>query len=434
MSAMKAGSETGRARTAMLEKSESVRMYSSSALHAAKYHHFARAESNLLTSPTRCNGSVGLPAVAVVDDAGAVLGILRRERLSALLLRPFGREVLRRSLVAEVVEEVPAFGAHSDIFAVAELMLPSAGAAPPGGRPKDGGDFCVLLGEGGAFLALLASQDLANYLSRMTQDDIELAGRLQERLLAGEGLAGESREDGSSWRIEAWSRPAKGVGGDFYFTKRLDDGRLFLTLCDVSGKGVAASLIVSMVWGMLRMFDFRRGLRELVLGLNEAIVATFHMEKYMTGIFLVYDPSEQRVHCADMGHSHAVVFRGGSPALDKGTEGQPAHRRRARGRAGHYPYRLKRGDDLLVYSDGLIEQEDSRAIEFSERRLIAAASGAIGRGEKLREVLPAALDAHRGTAGPSATPRAGRYELPFAFRSIGPERLRLEPRDAMTVS
>jgi sigma-B regulation protein RsbU (phosphoserine phosphatase) len=372
---------------AILERSGSVRMYSSSALHAARYFHFAREGANLLSVADELQGELAPPAVAVVDDDGRVLGIVRKDRLFALLGKPFGREVLRRSLVAELVEEAPAFDAHADLFAVAQRMLPGAGIAGGGGD----GEYCVLLGEGGRFLALLASQDLANYLSSMTQDDIELAGRLQERLLASDGL-----EEDRAWRVEAWSRPAKGVGGDFYFTKRLDDGKLFLALCDVSGKGVAASLIVSMVWGMLRMFDFARGLRNLVLGLNESVVATFHMEKYMTGIFLVYDPADRRLLCADMGHSHSVVFRQGRARSLKGPRGNLPIGVEAEIDPAIYPYRLEPGDALLLYSDGLLEQEDGAAAEYGERRLVATAASAIGRGAHLREAIPAALDAHRG--------------------------------------
>jgi phosphoserine phosphatase RsbU/P len=380
-----------RAPRSIIERSESVRMYSSSALHAARYFQFVRAVDNLLDAADELQPEPSLPAVAVVGEHGEVLGILRRDRLFALLGKPFGREVLRKSLVAELVEEVPTFDAHADLFAVAERLLPGAGAGARGSEAE----FCVLLGEDGRFLALLAAQDLANYLSRMTQEDIELAGHLQERLLAGETLASLS-EGGDAWRIEAWSRPAKGVGGDFYFTKRLPDGRLFLALCDVSGKGVAASLIVSMVWGMLRMYDFGRGLRELVLGLNESIVATFHMEKYMTGVFLIYNPADRRLHCADMGHSHAVVFRGGVPRSIKGTRGNLPIGVEAELDPAIYPYRLEAGDSLFIYSDGLLEQEDRLAAEFGERRLIASAAAALARGSDLREALPATIDAHRG--------------------------------------
>lgn len=383
------------AAASVLRKSGAVRMYSSSALHAARYFHSVGADSNLLEAADEMRADPGLPAVAVTGEAGRVLGILRRDRLFALLGKPFGREVLGKSLVAELVEVVPFFDAHADLFAVAERMLPGAsahsGAAARGGSAREDGDFCVLVGEGGCFLALLASQDLANYLSRITQDDIELAGRLQERLLSGEGLSEEG-----SWGVEAWARPAKGVGGDFYFSKRLGDGKLFLALCDVSGKGVAASLIVSMVWGMLRMFDYGRGLRELVVGLNESIVATFHMEKYLTGIFLIYDPAERRLLCADMGHSHCVVFRGGRARSLKGPRGNLPIGVEGELDPAIYPYRLESGDSLLLYSDGLIEQEDSRAAEFGEQRLVSTAAAAIGLGSRLRDALPAALDAHRG--------------------------------------
>ena len=378
-----------RDRTPMLERVDMARMYSSSALHAARYFQFIRSDARVLALADEFQEDQGLPAVAVVDAGGdeaaggaRVLGIVRRDRLYALLGKPFGREVLARSRVYELVEEVPSFGAHEDLFAVAARMLPG------------GGEYCLLLGADGRFLGLLAAQDLANYLSRMTQEDIAFAGRLQERLMGSE--AGAAFGTIAGRRVEAWSRPAKGVGGDFYFSKELPDGRLFLALCDVSGKGVAASLIVSMVWGMLTMFDFGKGLRELILRINESIVATFHMEKYLTGIFLVFDPAERRLLSADMGHSHVVLFRAGRPRSLKGPRGNLPIGVEAELDPVIYPYRLEAGDELLVYSDGLVEQEDSQGREYGEHRLVDTAASAIAGGKSLREAIPEAIDRHRG--------------------------------------
>jgi sigma-B regulation protein RsbU (phosphoserine phosphatase) len=167
---------------------------------------------------------------------------------------------------------------------------------------------------------------------------------------------------------------------------------------------------------MLRMFDFRRGLRELALGLNESIVVTFHMEKYMTGVFLIYDPAKRRLLCADMGHSHIVIFRAGIPRSLKGPRGNLPIGVDIELDPAIYPYRLEAGDCLLIYSDGLIEQEDAKGSEFGERRLIAAAASAIARGARLRETLLAALDAHRGAAGPSAIPQQD--DMSFLLLSI----------------
>ncbi len=379
----------------LLRKAEPVRMYSSSALHAAKYFHYVREDVGVLDLAEEFQRNQGLPAVAVVEPGGRARGILRKDALFGLLGKPFGRDVLAKSRVSELVEEVPVFDAHADLFEVAARMLPS------------GGEFCLLVGEpstgaaggsptgGGRFLGLLASQDLANYLSRMTQEDIELAGMLQERFMAGGAGEPLSLEACS---VEAWSRPAKGVGGDFYFIKELPGGKLFLALCDVSGKGVAASLIVSMVWGMLTMFDFERGLRDLVIALNQSIVGNFHLEKYLTGIFLIYDSAERRLLCADMGHSHALLFRGGRPRRLKGPRGNLPVGVEEELDPAIYPYRLAPGDRLFVFSDGLTEQEDWSGAEFGEPRLVESAALAISRGESLRYAIPAAIDAYRGLA------------------------------------
>jgi sigma-B regulation protein RsbU (phosphoserine phosphatase) len=241
------------------------------------------------------------------------------------------------------------------------------------------------------FQAILSAQDLANYMSRITQDDIELAGKLQERLQeSNEAIGGEE------WSFEAWSRPAKGVGGDFYFTRRMDDGRVFLALCDVSGKGVAASLVVSMTWGMLRVFDLRRGLGELIRTLNEAIVTTFHLEKYLTGFFAVYDPATRDLSMADMGHSHVFLFRGRktiSPRMRRGNlpigierDIDPASGR----------WKLEEGDRLFVFSDGLTEQENAAGEEYGERRLIRTTSEALHCAEGLHASVSEAIDAFRG--------------------------------------
>jgi sigma-B regulation protein RsbU (phosphoserine phosphatase) len=369
------------------------RMYSSSALHAAKYFCYARADAHVLDLADELGHRPELPVVAIIDVEGKTLGIVVREKLFGLLGKSFGREVLGRSRVSELALEVPVFDAHADLFAVAGSLL------------ADGDEYCILSGPGGAFLGILASQDLANYLSRMTQDDIELAGRLQERLLgASSGGRGEASEH---YGIEAWSRPAKGVGGDFYFVKELPGGQLFLALCDVSGKGVAASIIVSMVWGMLTMFDYQRGLSDLVVGINDSIVTTFHMEKYLTGVFLIYDPAGQRLAYADMGHSHATLFRGGRPRLLRGPRGNLPVGVEAELEPDIAHFRLKPGDKLFLYTDGLIEQEDSTGREFGERHLIEAVLTAIEKGESLRDAIPKALDAHRGVTAAAAVPTDG---------------------------
>src|SRR5467141_4891728 len=53
--------------------------------------------------------------------------------------------------------------------------------------------------------------------------------------------------------IHAFSKPTRYVGGDFYDFLTLETGELFGVLADVSGKGISASLLSSMLLGCLQM-------------------------------------------------------------------------------------------------------------------------------------------------------------------------------------
>ena len=147
---------------------------------------------------------------------------------------------------------------------------------------------------------------------------------------------------------------------------------------------------------MLRMNDFSKGLASLLVSLNEAIVATFHLEKYLTGFFCVFDPGSRELAVADMGHSHALILRaGGARRLKAPNSNLPIGVETELHPLIHV-WHLRPGDALLVYSDGLTEQEDQGGAEFGEGRLAAVALKSLARGASLRDTLPLALDTHRG--------------------------------------
>lgn len=362
-----------------MSRAEPVKVYGSSALLAARHFDCVSCEARTLELADGMRSLPSVEVVAVLDRDSRPLGIIQRERLFALLGKPFGREVLGRTAVSELAERVPLLDVNENVFSAA------------GAEPEGMAEYRVLVSADGCFRGLLSSRDLSDYLSRMTRDDIELAGDIQSRLEeCNEAI------DGDGLSFEAWSRAARGVGGDFWFTRRLDDGTVFFCLCDVSGKGVAASLVVSMVYGMLLMYDYGKGLPALLSGLNESIIATFRLERYLTGFFAILDPRRGTLAVADMGHSHAIILRGGRGM-------------RLRGKARNMPigispqlspqietWRLLSGDSLLVYSDGLVEQEGPGGREFGEARLSMAFASAIEAGGAVAEALPFAVDAHRG--------------------------------------
>ena len=325
----------------------------------------------------------GLPVVAVVDENGKARGIVRMDRLFEMLGKPFGIEILGKARVDEIREDVPHWPAGAELYSVAEDALKDAAAHQL--------QWYILDEDNGAFAGIFSVHDLANYLSAITREDVEYAGRLQERLIAGhENLAG------AGWNFEGWSRSAKGIGGDLYFANSFSGDEAFFCLSDISGKGVSASVLVSMAYGMLRMHDHAKGLKHLILKLNAAVVEAFHLEKYLTGIFMTWNGVSKRLTVADMGHSHILVFRNGKPGRFKSLNTNLPIGIEQNIEPVLNKFQLMAGDVVFVYSDGFTEQEDSKGMEFGERRLRDTVARCLKAGTPIAQVLPEAFDRFRG--------------------------------------
>jgi len=370
-----------------LFRAEPVKIYATSIMKAARHFWCAKSTARVLAIADALQSLPEAAAVTLLGPEGAPIGVIVRESLFALLGKNYGREVLGRCAAEEVCARASVLDCDAGLFSVAGEILRD-------GNPDAGENrFFPLVDAGGRFAGTVSSRDLAEHLSRMTRADIDLAGVLQERLVAF-----DEDVEGRGWRLEAWSRPAKGVGGDLCFARLLEDGRRFIALVDVSGKGVAASIVVSMVWGMMRMHDFRQGIRGMVRELNDAIVQTFQMEKYLTGIFMVFDPASGRLSFADMGHSHAMLMKDGRPRRLRGLRANLPVGVELEIEPAVHSIRLEGGDGFLVYSDGISEQEDSASSEYGEKRVALAAVRASRSGRSLKDILPADLDRFRGRA------------------------------------
>ncbi|MDR1626554.1 MAG: SpoIIE family protein phosphatase [Spirochaetia bacterium] len=363
-----------------------LRSYPNSIQRLAKYFTSVGADKKIAELADFLDKDRLIFAVCVVDGGARPLGIIRRDKLFLLLGKRFGWDLMGQRLVREITEEAPMYPGETNIFTVSQFFS----AALRDGSPEMGNSFIVLTGEGGVFTGMLSFQDLSNYFVDMTSRDIALASLLQERFLAS---ADEIPD--REIQVNAWSLPAKGVGGDFYFIKNLGAGRFFAALCDVSGKGIAASLVVSMVWGFLRADTLRAGLARLIADLNALIVSTFHMEKYLTGFFLIYDSAQKQLQFADMGHAHNVFLRDGrANDMEKTRKNLPLGLepdiRPATFRIG-----IKRSDALLIYTDGITEQDNPKGEEFGGRRLLALARQCLSQGEALEKLLVPALEDFR---------------------------------------
>jgi sigma-B regulation protein RsbU (phosphoserine phosphatase) len=376
-----------------------VRSYPNSIQKLARYFKTISSDKTIAETADLFDKDTGVFVLCVVDTLSRPLGIVRRDRLFLLLGKRFGWDLMGKQPVPDVAETVPVFSGDTNIFTVSQVLS----AAFKEGAAGTENSFIVLTGPQGVFTGMLSFQDLSNYFVDMTNGDIALASLLQERFLANAGEVSCGKAG-----VTAWSLPAKGVGGDFYFIKDLGEGRFFAALCDVSGKGIAAALVVSMAWGFLRAHPIKGGLADVIAALNASVTGTFHMEKYLTGFFMIYDSSSRQLQFADMGHSHNLLLRGRAfHPLEMARVNLPvgieADIKPAVFRTG-----IKANDALLIFTDGITEQDNPDGQEFGDRRLLELALQSHLENRNLDTLLAPALENFRKT-----TPQ--RDDMTFLF-------------------
>jgi serine phosphatase RsbU (regulator of sigma subunit)/CHASE1-domain containing sensor protein/anti-sigma regulatory factor (Ser/Thr protein kinase) len=194
------------------------------------------------------------------------------------------------------------------------------------------------------------------------------------------------------WKIAYHYQPAREVGGDFYDFLRLDDGRVGLVIGDVSGKGIAAALVMANTQSVLRAVARRGNIApgRVLAEANEVLYAYIPSGTFVTCFYGVLDPESGRLVYANAGHDPPYTQQGGD-AQELRARGMPL------GLMPGMPYEEKEavlaaGDDLLLYSDGLVEAHDPDGEMFGFprlRKLIMAQSG--GSGEEVVDFLLAEL-------------------------------------------
>jgi serine phosphatase RsbU (regulator of sigma subunit)/CHASE2 domain-containing sensor protein len=164
--------------------------------------------------------------------------------------------------------------------------------------------------------------------------------------------------------------PVREVGGDLYDIVKLDGNRVVITIGDVCGKGIPASLFMAITQTVMRLV-VRAGqdLQAEIAAANKLLVANNREEMFTTLFCGVIDvPSGTMSYC-NCGHNPPLVLRrGGSTFEPLHNCGPPL------GIVDDVSYvprsiALAPGDMLLLYTDGVTEAESSQSAQFGMERL-----------------------------------------------------------------
>ncbi|AXC10596.1 Serine phosphatase RsbU, regulator of sigma subunit [Acidisarcina polymorpha] len=204
-------------------------------------------------------------------------------------------------------------------------------------------------------------------LERRTAQELEIAKQVQARLFP-QTLPAVAGLDYAGVCIQA-----RHVGGDYYDFLALGQERLGLLIGDISGKGMAAALLMANLQANLRsQFALAREQPHLLLrSVNELFYQNTADSSYATFFYAEYDGPKQRLRYTNCGHLAAILLRqddtlemlhstGTVLGLFKDWDGPTVE------------CQMHPGDMLALYTDGVTESFNEAEEEFGEARLIEA--------------------------------------------------------------
>ena len=184
--------------------------------------------------------------------------------------------------------------------------------------------------------------------------------------------------------VHAISIPARAFTGDFYFVHRADH-RLLFALGDVAGKGLSAAVVMAMIQEELERTscdDPAANMMRLHTFLKPLIPAN----KFATAV-VGYVEQDGTVRLANAGHCPPLLIRADGQIEEIASTG-PVIGVLSSSQWRTFATTLRRGETLVLYSDGAVEARSPNGEEFGVPRLAAALIG-----ESSQKIAVSALEA-----------------------------------------
>jgi sigma-B regulation protein RsbU (phosphoserine phosphatase) len=163
--------------------------------------------------------------------------------------------------------------------------------------------------------------------------------------------------------------PAKELGGDFFNYFSLPGGEFAVLIGDVSGKGVPAALLMANIQATLRArLPVETDLCRLVGTLDQEVAGQTPAEAYLTLFVAILSRDGRRMRYVNAGHNSQFLLRADHRAQRLVSTGRPLGLLPG-GQYQTVEVDLESGDWLFLYTDGLVEAENSEGQEFGIERL-----------------------------------------------------------------
>lgn len=198
------------------------------------------------------------------------------------------------------------------------------------------------------------------------ESELNVAAKIQDDMLL------KDFPDDKHFKLFASMTPAKEVGGDFYDFFKTDEDHLCITIADVAGKGVPASLVMMSTLTSIRNFATLIHEPEKILSsINEELCRKNLKDMFVTVWLGILNLKTGKLTVSSAGHEYPAINLTGEFELFK-----DKHSFVVGGMSGikykTIEFDLKKGDSVFVYTDGVPEATNAEEQLFGNDRMIEA--------------------------------------------------------------
>ncbi len=266
---------------------------------------------------------------------------------------------------------------HGTVAAAQAPETPST--APAEAAPIWGGVFARFKDPDGNIYSLVSFDEVTQHIEsqrrattekleaeRRAAQELEIAKQVQARLFPQTLPALKSLE------FAGVCLPARHVGGDYYDFLQLGQDRVGLIVGDISGKGIAAALLMANLQANLRSQCATAvdQPQRLLCSVNQLFCANTADAAFATLFFAEYDDATRRLRYANCGHLPPLLLRAdGSLERLQATATILGAFKEWDCELGEC--QISAGDTLALYTDGITESFSPGGEEFGEGRLVS---------------------------------------------------------------
>ncbi len=207
------------------------------------------------------------------------------------------------------------------------------------------------------------------------KSELDVAHRIQMEILPVNFVLPQGYENID---IDAFLTPARSVGGDFY-DFWLKDGKMYFSIGDVSGKGVAAAIVMAMTCTLFRSLVSKYDSTcEIMSQLNKMLTRNNQTDMFVTMFIGMLDTQTGELTYCNAGHNAPFLFSENGcgqlslfPKLPLGLFDSVTY--------VEQKYVMEKNQTLLLYTDGLTEAENEQREQMGTQRVEKILSGMGGR-------------------------------------------------------